>query len=129
MKRPAEVNITDLNYVGEIWILSQHQGEDGFVDIGFFASFEDAEITRGLLLETLHFTEQTWLRNMSIRQVVDVPGFLVQVLADYDDCDKYSQPEPCQAFLLCVRDAVTMIDHPILGSVPCCAKCAAKLSN
>lgn len=31
----------------------------------------------------------------------------------------------CAWFALCDRPAVTTVQHPILGAVPCCARCAA----
>ena len=31
----------------------------------------------------------------------------------------------CQWFLRCYNAATTTVPHPILGNVPCCAKCAA----
>lgn len=33
----------------------------------------------------------------------------------------------CAWFLLCDRAAVGTVAHPILGSVPCCQRCADKL--
>lgn len=32
----------------------------------------------------------------------------------------------CRWFLLCDNPATCTVAHPILGSVPCCARCAAK---
>jgi hypothetical protein len=32
----------------------------------------------------------------------------------------------CMAFLLCINPATTTFDHPIVGKVPCCDRCAAK---
>ena len=31
----------------------------------------------------------------------------------------------CQWFLKCFEPAVEMVPHPVLGQVPCCARCAA----
>jgi hypothetical protein len=30
---------------------------------------------------------------------------------------------PCQWFVLCDRDAVTVTPHPLIGAVPCCQRC------
>lgn len=35
---------------------------------------------------------------------------------------------PCRVFLLCRNAANTTIPHPILGDVPACARCAAKIA-
>lgn len=37
--------------------------------------------------------------------------------------------QTCQCFLLCNNKATTAIQHPILGSVPACQRCADKLNN
>lgn len=34
-------------------------------------------------------------------------------------------PMKCQWFLRCLQPATTTVKHPILGDVPCCAKCKA----
>lgn len=34
--------------------------------------------------------------------------------------------EVCEWFALCDRPAVTRVDHPVLGSVPCCIECAGR---
>jgi hypothetical protein len=31
----------------------------------------------------------------------------------------------CHWFALCEREATDGVGHPVLGTVPCCAKCAA----
>lgn len=41
--------------------------------------------------------------------------------------DTPTNPEPCQWFALCDNAAVTTEPHPILGDVPICARCAAKV--
>ena len=33
----------------------------------------------------------------------------------------------CQWFALCDKDAVGVVDHPILGYVPTCQRCADKM--
>ena len=35
---------------------------------------------------------------------------------------------PCMSFALCSRDAVTTQPHPIMGNVPMCARCDAKMA-
>lgn len=32
----------------------------------------------------------------------------------------------CSWFALCEDDATTIVQHPILGGVPCCARCAKR---
>ncbi len=39
------------------------------------------------------------------------------------------QANTCRAWLRCQRVAVTTIDNPILGAVPACAECAAKVAR
>lgn len=34
----------------------------------------------------------------------------------------------CEWFALCDRPADGVVSHPILGDVPCCARCAANLN-
>lgn len=36
-----------------------------------------------------------------------------------------SATQLCEWFARCTRPAVTKVPHPVLGEVPCCAKCAA----
>jgi hypothetical protein len=38
-------------------------------------------------------------------------------------------PAKCQWFALCDRPATTTAAHPIIGQVPICARCAAKLAR
>lgn len=40
-----------------------------------------------------------------------------------------SRDQKCRWFLLCPNPATTAVAHPILGDVPCCAKCAAFASS
>jgi hypothetical protein len=35
-------------------------------------------------------------------------------------------PVACAWFAMCDREAVTTVAHPVLGYVPCCARCAAR---
>lgn len=34
--------------------------------------------------------------------------------------------EQCQYFALCPNDAAGVVEHPVLGDVPCCERCATK---
>lgn len=34
------------------------------------------------------------------------------------------EPEVCEWFALCDRQAITAVDHPVLGDVICCQRCA-----
>jgi hypothetical protein len=36
---------------------------------------------------------------------------------------------PCEWFALCTNTTDTYIEHPILGPVPCCARCAAQVGG
>lgn len=36
---------------------------------------------------------------------------------------------PCQWFALCENEATTTEPHPILGNVPICARCKAKVAE
>lgn len=35
----------------------------------------------------------------------------------------------CEWFALCDRETTTCLPHPILGWVPCCARCAAQVGS
>ena len=35
-------------------------------------------------------------------------------------------PQECRWFLRCSNAATTTVAHPVLGNVPCCARCAAR---
>jgi hypothetical protein len=35
----------------------------------------------------------------------------------------------CRWFLMCTREAVTTLPHPVLGEVPACARCAEKVQK
>ena len=35
-----------------------------------------------------------------------------------------TQTYACEWFALCRRDALTYLEHPVLGPVPCCVVCA-----
>lgn len=40
---------------------------------------------------------------------------------------EYPDVPTCQWFARCDRPAVGVVDHPMLGDVPCCQQCADKL--
>lgn len=43
------------------------------------------------------------------------------------DTNPQNKPEGmCRWFLLCTNPATTTVRHPILGQVPCCARCAER---
>lgn len=42
---------------------------------------------------------------------------------------EHQAPDVCQWFALCENKATTSQAHPVLGSVPICERCAAKLAN
>lgn len=39
----------------------------------------------------------------------------------------HAQPLTCAWFALCVNPTTAVIEHPILGEVPCCTRCAERL--
>lgn len=48
---------------------------------------------------------------------------------EIDAAGKVSEPGRCRWFLLCENEATTTVAHPVLGSVPCCGRCAARATG
>lgn len=69
--------------------------------------------------EPLPYTRHslTWLRKESRRVARNAEQGI----------DSWAEPVACAWWALCENEATTTEPHPILGDVPICARCAAKL--
>ena len=69
------VNIFDPTYTGELWVVMQHHGEDGFQDVDFLTNETDAE-TVATELRKKDYGDAFWMKRVNVRQVADVAEFI-----------------------------------------------------
>jgi len=61
----------------------------------------------------------------TVAMTVEVPG--VGSFDTFEEAAQAGYPFACEQFLLCENAASVAVEHPVLGAVPTCARCAARV--
>lgn len=78
------VNIFDRTYTGDLWVVMQHHGEDGFLDVDFLTNEIDAE-TIATELRKKDYGDNFWMKRVNVRQVKDVAEFIKTAIEESSD--------------------------------------------
>lgn len=78
-----------------------------------------------------NYTPQCWVDGRDFQLVSERWALMEDASLDSvpDLLDAFLAEQTCQWFALCANPATTSIQHPILGSVPTCSRCAAKAAE